>query len=146
MTINFIYVYLRKTENFVALVLKWNLCGFWKMARIAGCLFYQTRLATVIVIDILMANTFKYCLDGCLLELYILATLKVIWGWVPTCDSTLPWRLRLGLLLCVHVRVSGKHMHSFLALVAPLMRPRLGVSWASTPALTYVCVFNQYKI
>ena len=32
-------------------------------------------------------------------------------------------RFQLGLLLCVHVRVSGKRTHSLLALVAPLMRP-----------------------
>ena len=36
--------------------------------------------------------------------------------------------VRLGPLLCVRVRVSGKCMHSLLALVAPLMCSRQEVS------------------
>ena len=55
------------------------------------------------------------------------------------------FRLGLGIFLCVHVRVSGKRPHSRLALVALLMRPRRGVSWASTPPLACVCVLNQYR-
>ena len=54
--------------------------------------------------------------------------------------------IRLGLLLCIHIRVSGKHTHSLLASGASLMRPRRGVSQASTPTLACICVFNQYRI
>ena len=68
----------------------------------------------------------------------IIQTPKVVLGWIYQYMSQCQLNynrlygfgdVKLWLLLCnVCVRVSGKHLHSLLALVVPLMRPQHGVS------------------
>ena len=62
-------------------------------------LLLSTRVLELDVAQCRLNIFLKYGLVGWLLEFYILATYRVISGWVPTCDSVHSWQLYIAALL-----------------------------------------------